>query len=303
MKVDLNLLAVFDAVYRERSVTLAAVRLGRSQSTVSAALDRLRQVLGDDLFLRQRYGVLPTARADAIALDVARVVADAEQLLLPAPQFDAGSSDRAFNISASTYFECLLAPRLISALRSEAPNVTLRVTAQGARRDTEALMSGDLDLALGRFLDNEERLVQSTILDDGLTCLAPRDLVSTNNRLTKSTFEKTPHVVVQPSGRWRSGVYQAVEAVGLTRNVAISVSHFQALPAVLKEIGGLATLPIRIAEYLARDPGLAVVAPPRRLGRFPMHITWHPRFREDPGHQWLRRLIAGICNSMSATTH
>ena len=44
-RIDLNLLPVFDAVYRSRSVRLAAEELAMSTSALSHALSRLRSAL------------------------------------------------------------------------------------------------------------------------------------------------------------------------------------------------------------------------------------------------------------------
>jgi len=65
--VDLNLLRLFDAVYRARSVSRAAERLGLTQPAASQGLTRLRTLLGDPLFMRAPGGVKPTPRADRLA--------------------------------------------------------------------------------------------------------------------------------------------------------------------------------------------------------------------------------------------
>src|SRR6266702_5464867 len=65
--IDLNLLVVFDAVMQERSVTRAGRRLGLSQPAMSHALNRLRYMLKDELFVRTPEGMVPTPRAEALA--------------------------------------------------------------------------------------------------------------------------------------------------------------------------------------------------------------------------------------------
>ena len=61
--VDLNLLPIFVAVVEEGQLSRAAQRLGMSQPAVSAALQRLRLTVDDDLFTRSRSGLSPTPRA------------------------------------------------------------------------------------------------------------------------------------------------------------------------------------------------------------------------------------------------
>ena len=58
--IDLNLLVVFNELLRQRRVSSVAATLGISQPAISNALNRLRKVLGDDLFLRTSKGMTPT---------------------------------------------------------------------------------------------------------------------------------------------------------------------------------------------------------------------------------------------------
>jgi DNA-binding transcriptional LysR family regulator len=64
--LDLNLLRVFDTVMAERNLTRAADRLAMTQPAVSNALRRLKDTVGETLFTRAAFGVVPTARADAL---------------------------------------------------------------------------------------------------------------------------------------------------------------------------------------------------------------------------------------------
>ena len=68
--IDLNLLRLFDAVYRTRNVSRAAEELGLSQPATSQALTRLRLLLRDPLFERVAGGVRPTARSERLAHSV-----------------------------------------------------------------------------------------------------------------------------------------------------------------------------------------------------------------------------------------
>ena len=73
---DLNLLAAFDALMAERSVTWAASRIGIGQPAMSHALSRLRQLFGDELFVRTSGTMQPTTRAIDLAAPIARVLVD-----------------------------------------------------------------------------------------------------------------------------------------------------------------------------------------------------------------------------------
>jgi DNA-binding transcriptional LysR family regulator len=66
--IDLNLLKAFDALLYARRVKLAAMRVGITQPAMSNALNRLRHLFEDDLFIRTPGGMEPTARGSAAAV-------------------------------------------------------------------------------------------------------------------------------------------------------------------------------------------------------------------------------------------
>src|SRR5882757_5397632 len=105
--IDLNLLVVFDAIMRERSVTRAGRRLGLSQPAMSHALTRLRHALKDDLFIRSPKGMLPTPRAEQLALPV-RQALDGLQRSLEPTQFDPSTATRNFRVAVDNYAAVVL---------------------------------------------------------------------------------------------------------------------------------------------------------------------------------------------------
>lgn len=125
--VDLNLLAVLDALLDELNVTRAAARLGYTQPTVSGMLRRLRDVLGDPLFVRAQRGLLPTPRAQALALPLKQWLADSRQLVAP-DKFDPATSQETFSISSNDYMQHALLVPFVASLRREAPELRLAVT-------------------------------------------------------------------------------------------------------------------------------------------------------------------------------
>ena len=298
MAYDLNLLRVFDAVMEERNVTAAARRLHLSQSAVSAALSRLRALYDDELFSRARYGVVPTDRAHAIAPVISSALSELDRVTLAEASFDPATANRTFTLSASGYFECVLVPELMAQAGALAPKVTVDVRPLAGDIDMSALSSGRVDIALGRFVDPAENLVVAEVLADQYLCLLRKEDAPARRRLSRKTFETLQHVVVAPPGRWRTGVFQPLEKAGLARQVRLRVSHFLAVgPAILRN-GGCATLPRRIALLFDADSRFAVCEPPVDLGSFPMQMTWHPRFRRDAGHAWLRDLIREVARAL-----
>src|SRR5262245_30269735 len=109
---DLNLLRVFDVVWRHRHLGLASRELQLSQPALSHSLKRLRTSIGDPLFVKVPGGMQPTARALQLAPVVQAMLAGVRDHVLAAPEFDPGLAVRRFTIAMSDIGEMALLPRL-----------------------------------------------------------------------------------------------------------------------------------------------------------------------------------------------
>lgn len=298
MRYDLNLLPVFLAVMEERSVTRAAKKLGMTQPALSNALTRLRAMLNDPLFIRERYGMRPTARAEALLPAVAAAVADLDAVVLAQQRFDPQTAEQLITIAPNSYVECVIVPPLVARLRERAPGLRLRLTPYGSDLVDTGVVSGSTALALGRFVDPPDNLVVQHLFDEGLACVVRKGHPLVDKKLPKKLYEQLRHVNVLPPGRLRAGLFQALEHEGLQRDVAVSVTHFLAVAEVVAVTDDIATLPRQICRRFAHDPRLKVVPAPVDLGTFPVEMAWHVRHRHDPAHRWLRALVAEVAGDL-----
>lgn len=292
---DLNLLVVFDAVATCRSVSEAARRLSLSQPAVSHALNRLRDLLGDRLFVRGRTGFVPTPRAEAMIEPVRELLA-AAGVVLASRGFDPGSSETNFRIVASDYANAILVPRLAATCRALAPGVTLTVAPVGAGTLTD-LESGELDCAFwgaamppapwcGRSLF-AERLVGAMGRSHPLADKAAVGRIELDDYLAH------PHVVVSMRDPSPSIVDTTLADLGLTRRVAVRTTSFVSNLSMLAGTDLIASVPRRLAT--AMDPEVVVVFEiPLELPPIDYRLVWHRRTDTDPGVAWLRRVI-GDC--------
>ena len=300
MRYDLNLLPVFLALMDERSVTRAAERLGITQPALSNALTRLRAMLQDPLFVRERYGMQPTAKAQELAPAIAAALASLDELVLGQQAFDPAKAKQQITIAPNSYVEYALVQAIVARLREQAPGIALRLTPYGTDLAETGVMSGTTALALGRFIDPPENLVVQHLGDDGLACMVRADHPTvTGKRITKRQFEQLKHVNMLPPGRLRAGLFQVLQREGLKREVAVSVTHFLAMPEMVAVTDYCATLPKLICRQLAGDPRLKILPTPVDLGTFPIEMGWHARYRNDPAHRWLRGLIAEVVSEIS----
>lgn len=299
MKYDLNLLPVLVALMEERSVTRAANRLGMTQPALSNALSRLRETLRDPLFIRERYGIRPTQLAEEITPTIEAALAQLNEVIVQQQEFDPARAERLFLIAPNSYVELVLMPALVARLREQAPGIKLRTTPFGNDVAETGVVSGSTAMVLGRVVDPPDNLVVQHLMDDGLACILRADHPQVGETLTRAHYESLKHVNVLPPGRIRAGVFQALEQQRLKREVAVSVTHFLAVPEMIAVTDYCATLPILICRGLQRDPRLKVLQPPVDLGTFPVEMAWHVRYRHDPAHSWLRSVVIDLARSLS----
>jgi DNA-binding transcriptional LysR family regulator len=139
---DLNLLVVFDGLMQERSVTRPGRRLGMSQPALSHALNRLRYLLKDQLFIRTSKGMAPTTRAEQLALPLRQALADMQRALEP-ETFVPAQASRRFSIAINNYAAIVIAPALVAAVGKAAPLVQLDLRPSGTLNLFDLLDNGE----------------------------------------------------------------------------------------------------------------------------------------------------------------
>jgi len=159
MSIDLNLLPVFVALMEERNVTRAAERLSMSQPALSNALRRLRDALGDSLFVRERYGIRATERAQELFPSISAALIEIESTLVRQKVFDPLTGVCSFTLAANSYLEHVLVPGLVERLHRLAPRLNLRIVPFGGALVETGVTTGVTAMALGRIVDPPESLV------------------------------------------------------------------------------------------------------------------------------------------------
>lgn len=298
MKYDLNLLPIFLTLMDERNVTRAAERLNMTQPALSNALNRLRETLRDPLFIRERYGMKPTQMAEELAPVVRAALSSLDDAIGGQQEFEPALATRQFTIAPNSYVEYVLMPIIVARLRDQAPGIRLRLTPFGNDLIETGAVSGATDMVLGRIVDPPHNMVVQHLMDDGLACVVRKDHPEIGDELSQEQYERMKHVNVLPPGRMRAGLFQALQQRGVKREVAVSVTHFLAVPEMIAVSDYCATLPRLICQRLVRDDRLKVLPAPVDLGTFPVELAWHVRYRSDPAHRWLRSLITDVAREL-----
>jgi DNA-binding transcriptional LysR family regulator len=291
--VDLNLAVVLRALLDERSVSRAARQLGLSQSATSHALSRLRALVQDPLFVRTRTGLIPTARAEAMADAVRSSVATLETTFFAPPPFDPMTVERTFCLRPSDYAEYLLVPRLLERLTKVAPKVD--VSARPAVTEaTLALEDGQLDLLIQPTRSGEQTdgFHMQELWDERLVGVARRGHPLTKGRVTLERFARASHALVSPRGQPGGIVDDVLKQHGIPRRIAFTTPSFLVAPQVVAKTDLVMMLPARIAAALEAQLRLATFEPPLEVPGFRMAMFWHDRHDSDPA--FIRREIAQV---------
>ena len=290
--LDLNLLVVFDALHRERSVTRAAADVGLSQGAMSHALNRLRTFFEDPLFVKTSDGMLPTPKGEQLGVTVSQIVAAIRQNVVAEANFDPAIARRTFVLCMTDMGELVFLPPLIRRMRKLAPHCTIRSVQVPLEHIEGMLASGDADLALGSIHAAPEGLYQQQLFMHSFVTL-----VSVHNRkigktLSRAQFESTPQIVVSLTGRASAAYDSAFDAHGIKRNVYLTTPHFLAVPHLIDAQPDLiATVPLELGNVFSKLGTVRIVPPPVSLPPFALRQHWHSRFNTDPANVWLRHLI------------
>lgn len=299
--VDFNLLKVLDALIAERNVTRAGKRLGRSQPAVSNALQRLRNLLGDDLLVRGPNGFVLTPRAESIRDAVCEAVARVEGCLAGEPRFDPASAAGVFRLSAPDRLNLVIVPLLHARLQKLAPNMALQILTADRRQAIELLDNDRIDLALGWLDEKPRHLNAEFIMDEDLFCVFRKDH-PINKRNTKFDIKAVlsfPHLVVSATGQ-RAAIFDDLLLMrhGLRRDPLISVTNFSAVPQLLLCSDMIGVFTELAADAFQKTFKLVKRPLPIDVGKISTNLLWQSSKDKDPRHIWQRNQVKAIYESL-----
>lgn len=295
--LDLNLLKVFEALMTEGSVTRAASALTMTQPAVSNALARLRDALGDPLFVRSGTGIRPTQRAVTLwdpigeALESVRGALDEEV-------FDSRRAQTEFSLSMSDYVAALVMPRLLNRFAEVAPSARIRTVPNTIIGIPDQLEDNRVDCVLSVYVNEAQHpaLIRSRSLwTVDYACFMRRGHpLADRKRLSVRSFLNAGHVDVSLAGRMLATYDQFLASRGLARNVVAIVNHYGAAYEIVRQSDLIGVLPrdlrgqSRHAPFLQAMP-VPLQAPPRIVSLF-----WHQRNDTVPAQRWLRETLVEL---------
>lgn len=296
-RLDLTLLLVFLGLVRHRKALDVAAELGLTQSAISQSLRRLRDIFGDELFLRRPHGMEPTATALALEVPVAAAVDALRGALGAARAFDPATATGLVRIAALDAEQAVLIPRLAARLRRLAPGLTLSVLPLGRGAAMEALTEGRADLVLGYVWDRPESVSGAPLYEESFLVAGRPDALPRAPHISLDEYCAADHVLISPGGDLRGVVDGQLEAMGRSRRVVLGLPAFLPALAAVAASGALVTLPARVAQSFAPGFGLVTAETPIPVRTFPVSVFWHRRNDADPRTSWFRQQLAAVSSA------
>ncbi len=298
-QADLNLLVVFAVFAEERNVSRAAARLLLSQPAVSRALQRLREMFHDDLFIRTASGYEMTPQGQRLLQELEVMLPKLDRLL-SGSNFDPAAEQATFRLAVTDNAASVIIPILCREVLSVAAKVKFDFI-PWHRGSYEEVTHGSVDLAFGSSTIEPPSALQSqTIYDEQFVCVA-----DSKRRLPKSLtlaqYLKLEHICITIIGGIQTSPDKPLATLGHKRRIAIHVPYFEAAIRSVQDTNLVATIPSKFLSGVPPNPAITILRPPPEIAGFRYVMTWHPRLNTDAAHTWLRATMRHIGEIVSKT--
>lgn len=295
-QLDLNLLLLFDSLYRNRSVSAAAEEICLSQSAFSHGLSRLRNRLADQLFVRVNNVMEPTALASELALMISPALQQIYNGLNSNLEFNPATSELELSFAATDYTQFSLLPKLIGHISKAAPNIKITTYPSELKMPTNKLINGELDFVLGfsHEIEKSSTVEHQTWLQDSYCTIARKGHPALSKGLTLDSYLALSHVRISPWGEKQGIVDESLQKLGLNRHVSLQLPSVLAAPYTVLHSDLILTLPKLVASHMAQTLDIEIYQPPIEIPDYKLNIYWHKLHASNPSRLWLSELIRNI---------
>lgn len=294
LNFDLNLLVSFDALMTERNVSKAAEKVYLSQSAMSHALNRLRDLLDDPILVKTHKGMLPTAKALAMELPIRESLTKIQHTLYSQDEFKPSVNHATFIIYGPEYFETAYLPTLFSYLQDKAPNVKVMAGVL-SNIDEDLLTNGEVDYFIG--IDGihkvPKRLRCQPWLLDELTCIVSNKNKKIRDHISIQEFKNAKHIYHSTLGTpfTKTFLDKWLRENKIKRHIAVNVPGYLSAMMITEKTNFVLTLPLLLAQKLVKKMDLRIVNPPDSFPKYKLNLIWHPLYENEPDKKWFRRKL------------
>ncbi len=286
-RIDLNLFAVFDAIYTAGSLTKAADVLCITQPAVSNSLARLRDMLNDPLFVRTGHSMTPTPVAQNIIVPAREALRLLRTSVQESHTFNPLTSEKSFNFASRDLLEVSIMPRLIGRLQDVSPGISVTNYEISRSQVVSAMASGSLDFFADASTFTDPHLCKQKIAEDQFVVLARPDHPQLLDGLDLKTFLKLGHIHVSHRKSGPGPIDIALDKLGKKRRVVMRGQHFLTVPSAIVKTDLIACMPYHLAKHY----DLAIFPLPLDLPAVEYFLYWHVSADHDQAHLWMREQI------------
>ena len=288
---DLNLLVVFKTLYEERNVTKASKKIGITQPAMSNALNRLRYLVKDELFIRGPKGMRPTPRAVELSIPVKAALGNLENAL-SSINFDPETTNKLYRISISDDIAPLIIPNLINFIQRKSPNSNLRIRSEQGSEALKLLDNNDIDFAIGRFEVIPSRFSSLELFTEKYVCMMNRkNLLGKEKKLSIGQYLSSKHLRVAPSGAPVAPIDRSLSQLNLERKIYVRIDLITMAPLILNNSDLILTLPSKTAQRIANYYNFVISELPIELEKRQTKLLWHSELTNHPSFDWIKKQI------------
>ena len=292
-RLDLNLLHVFDTIYREGSLTRAARALHLTQPAVSHSLSRLREHFDDPLFSRQGNQMVPTPLARRFLESMRPGLTQIQSAVNQFHAFDPANQRKTYSLALRDILESTFLPKLMGRLESY-PELEI-ISQRVPRRDMETqLAAGKLDFAVDVLLPVSNQTGHELLRHDRLVVLARKGHPLTSEGLTMDKYLQAKHVLVSSRSEGPGIEDFELSRFGVQRNIRLRCQHYYAACRVAEGTDLLLTMPENYARIIAEQADIDILITPVDLPGIDVHLYWHKAYEREPALIWFREQLAGV---------
>ena len=292
-RIDLNLFAVFGAIYTAGSLTRAADVLCITQPAVSNSLARLRDMLNDPLFVRTGHSMTPTPVAQNIIVPARAALELLRKSVQESHTFDPLIAEKQFNFASRDLLEVSILPRLLAHLEDGSPNITLANFEISRSKVVSEMASGNLDFFADASTFTDPHLHKTCIATDRYVVLARKNHPKLKNGLDLETFLNMNHINVTYRHDGSSAVDVVLDNLGHKRCIKFHSQHFLTVPSALVKTDMVACMPYHLAKHY----DLAMYEMPIDMPAMEYFLYWHVSMNEDHAHRWMREQIMEVAKA------
>ncbi|WP_218352787.1 LysR family transcriptional regulator [Alteromonas lipotrueiana] len=292
-RIDLNLFAVFDAIYTAGSLTKAADVLCITQPAVSNSLARLRDMLSDPLFVRTGHSMTPTPVAQNIIVPAREALKLLRTSVQDSHTFNPLTSEKAFNFASRDLLEVSIMPRLMARLQSAAPGISLTNYEVNRPNVVSAMASGSLDFFADASTFTDAHLCKQKIADDNFVVLARKNHPALTEGINLDIFLRLGHINVSQRKSGPGPIDIALDKLGKRRRIVMRGQHFLTVPSTVVKTDLITCMPYHLAKHYDLD----IFELPFTLPPIEYFLYWHVSADHDQAHRWMREQILSVAQA------